>query len=226
MRLTWLGHSCVLLEGTHTVIFDPFTPSLPIPRSPDIIALTHGHGDHIGETVHLHTTTVAINETAKVLAKEGIDVEGMNIGGTIEVKGVTFTMTPAIHSGGLELGGSMKYGGGACGYVVAMDDLKVYHAGDTAIFTDMELIGELYSPDVALLPIGGRFTMGPREAMMAAQFIGAPLVIPIHYDTWPAIRQDPISFKNAIERTTDLHVAVLKAGESLDLDAATIRKRV
>lgn len=225
MRLTWLGHSCVVLDGTHSVIVDPFTPSLPVPRSADIVALTHGHGDHIGETLRLHTTTVAINETAKMLAKKGIEVEGMNIGGTIEVKGITFTMIPAVHSGGLELERTMTYGGGACGYIIGMDGLRIYHAGDTALFSDMHLIGELYSPDVALLPIGGRFTMGPQEAMMAARFIGAPLIIPIHYDTWPAIRQDPQAFKHAIERTTDLRVAVLKPGESLDLDPATIRKR-
>jgi L-ascorbate metabolism protein UlaG (beta-lactamase superfamily) len=93
----------------------------------------------------------------------------------------------------------------------------VYHAGDTALFSDMKLIGQLYNPDVALLPIGGRFTMGPDEAMIAAQFVGAPLVIPIHYDTWPVISQDPSYFKRAIERTTDLKVALPAPGESVEL---------
>ena len=98
-----------------------------------------------------------------------------------------------------------------------MDGKKIYHAGDTALFSDMKLIGDLYRPDVALLPIGGRFTMGPDEAMMAAQYIGAPLVIPIHYNTWPKISQDPATFKFAIERTTDMKVAVLKPGETIEL---------
>jgi L-ascorbate metabolism protein UlaG (beta-lactamase superfamily) len=94
-----------------------------------------------------------------------------------------------------------------------MDGARVYHAGDTALFSDMKLIGELYAPDIALLPMGGRFTMGPREAMMAAQYIGARTVIPMHYSTWPAILQDPIAFKHAIERTTDLRVVILSPGE-------------
>ncbi len=100
-----------------------------------------------------------------------------------------------------------------------MDGMKVYHAGDTALFSDMKLIGELYHPDVALLPIGGRFTMGIAEAMMAANFIGAKTVIPIHYNTWDKIAADPLQFKKAIERTTDIKVKVLKPGESLTVDS-------
>ena len=218
MRITWLGHSCFFLEGTKKVLIDPFSPSGPITVTPDIIALTHGHGDHIGETLRLKCKTVAINETAKILTARGIPAVGMNLGGTIEVDGVTFTMTLALHSGGLEIEGSMLYGGGACGYVIGMDGIRVYHAGDTALFSDMKLIGEIYQPDVALLPIGGKFTMGPQEAMMAAQFIGAPLVIPMHYATWHAILQDPMAFKKAIEQTTDCSVRVLSPGEPMELD--------
>jgi L-ascorbate metabolism protein UlaG (beta-lactamase superfamily) len=141
----------------------------------------------------------------------------MNLGGTIEIDGVGFTMVPALHSSCLELAGSSSYGGTACGYVVRLDDVSVYHAGDTALFSDMRLVGELYQPDAAVLPIGGRYTMGPKEAMMAAHFIGAPVVIPIHYNTWPKIAQDPRSFKQAIERTTDITVALLRPGESVDI---------
>jgi L-ascorbate metabolism protein UlaG (beta-lactamase superfamily) len=150
---------------------------------------------------------------------------GMNIGGTTIIDGVTFTMTPAVHSGGLELDGEMLYGGGAAGYVIGMDGLQIYHAGDTALFSDMQLIRELYRPDVALLPVGSQYTMGPNEAMIAARFIGAPLVIPMHYSTWPIIEQDPDAFKTAVERTTDLRVRVLQPGESLELDAKIIRNR-
>jgi L-ascorbate metabolism protein UlaG (beta-lactamase superfamily) len=136
----------------------------------------------------------------------------MNIGGTMVVDGVEFTMTPAIHSSGLGADGQ-GYGGCPCGFVIGMDGVRVYHAGDTALFSDMKLIGELYGPDIALLPIGGKFTMGPREAMMAANYIGARTVIPMHYSTWPAILQDPLAFRHAIERTTDLKVVVLSPGE-------------
>jgi L-ascorbate metabolism protein UlaG (beta-lactamase superfamily) len=141
----------------------------------------------------------------------------MNIGGTIDVDGVSFTMVPALHSSCLELAGCSSYGGTASGYVIRLDGISVYHAGDTALFSDMKLIGELYRPDAAVLPIGGRYTMGPREAMIAANFIGAPLVVPIHYNTWPKIAQDPASFKKAIERTTDLTVALLNPGETVEV---------
>ncbi|MDD1673800.1 MAG: metal-dependent hydrolase, partial [Methanomicrobiales archaeon] len=219
MRLTWIGHACFLLLGSRKVLVDPFFPDEERPEHPDMVALTHGHRDHLGETIRLGCRTIAINETAKILAKQGLSTRGMNIGGTVIEDGVTFTMTPAFHSGGLDLDGTIVYGGGAAGYVIGMDGVQVYHAGDTGLFSDMKLIGELYHPDVALLPIGSTYTMGPSEAMMAAQFIGAPLVIPMHYSTWPVIEQDPIAFKTAIERTTDLRVAVLKPGESLQLEA-------
>ena len=217
MRLTWLGHSCFLLEGKRLVIIDPYVPEGPIARKPDLVAVTHGHDDHLGELVRIAKKTVAITEIGKYLRTKGLTVETMNVGGTIEVDGVEFTMTPAVHSSGLGLEGPGFYGGCACGFVVGMDGVRVYHAGDTALFSDMKLIGELYQPDIALLPIGGRFTMGPREAMMAANYIGAKTVIPMHYSTWPAILQDPLAFKHAIERTTDLRVVILAPGEAYEV---------
>jgi L-ascorbate metabolism protein UlaG (beta-lactamase superfamily) len=139
----------------------------------------------------------------------------MNIGGTIRVDGVSFTMTPAIHSTCIEEAGPGFSAGAAAGFVIGMDGVNVYHAGDTALFSDMKLIGELYHPEIALLPIGGRFTMGIPEAMMAANFIGAKTVIPIHYNTWEKITADPLQFKKAIERTTDIKVRILQPGESM-----------
>ena len=124
-------------------------------------------------------------------------------------------MTAAMHSSSVEETGPGFSAGAAAGFVIGMDGVKVYHAGDTALFSDMKLIGELYHPDIALLPIGGRFTMGIAEAMMAANFIGAKTVIPIHYNTWDRIKTDPQQFKKAIERTTDIKVLVLKPGESM-----------
>ena len=217
MRLTWLGHACFLLEGTRSVLIDPFVPGGPIRARPDLVAITHGHDDHLGEAIRLGAKTVAITEIGKYLRGKGLPVETMNLGGTMAVDGVEFTMTPAVHSSGLGDEGPTAYGGCACGYVIGMDGVRVYHAGDTALFSDMRLVGELYAPDVALLPIGGKFTMGPREAMMAADFIGAPTVIPMHYSTWPAILQDPTAFKKAIERTTDLRVVVLSPGEGYEV---------
>jgi L-ascorbate metabolism protein UlaG (beta-lactamase superfamily) len=219
MRLTWLGHACVLLEGSKKILIDPFIEGRSVlDTNPDLVAVTHGHDDHLGETVALAKKTIAISEIAKYLKSRGLPVEGMNIGGTITIDSVSFTMTPALHSSWIEEAGAGHCGGTAAGFVISMDGMKVYHAGDTGLFSDMKLIGDLYHPDVALLPIGGRYTMGTSEAMMAAQFIGAKMVIPIHYNTWDKIAADPQSFKRSLEKTTDIRVAVLKPGESIEID--------
>lgn len=217
MQLTYLGHSCIFLRGMKDILVDPSVPGGDLPKDPDIVAVTHGHADHLGETVRLNRPTVAINEIAKYLKSKGVPAEGMNYGGTILVSGVGFRMVQAVHSSWIEEAGIGFNGGGSAGLIITMDGISVYHAGDTALFSDMQLIGDLYSPDVALLPIGGRFTMGPEDAMIAARYIGAPLVIPIHYNTWPAITQDPGEFKSALERTTDIKVKILPPGGTLEL---------
>ncbi|HSQ93922.1 MAG TPA: metal-dependent hydrolase [Methanoregula sp.] len=218
MQLTWLGHSCVLLDGSRKILVDPYTEGGSVAGIPaDIVAVTHGHDDHMGETVALNKKTIAITEIARYLRQKGLAAEGMNIGGTLTIDGVTFTMTPALHSTCIEEAGPGFTGGAAAGFVIGMDGVKVYHAGDTGLFSDMKLIGELYHPDVALLPIGGRFTMGVAEAMMAANFIGAKTVVPIHYNTWEKITADPFALKKAVERTTDIKVIVLRHGESLEI---------
>jgi len=222
MHLTWLGHSCVLLSGTKKVLIDPFVPEGSVASAdPDIVAITHGHRDHLGEAAALKKPVVAIGEIARYLQAQGLPAEGMNIGGTIVVGGVSFTMTPAVHSAGIDSATGSLPGGAAAGYVIRMDGVSVYHAGDTALFSDMKLIGDLYHPDIALLPIGGRYTMGTREAMMAANFVGAKTVIPIHYNTWDRIAADPVPFKTSLERTTDITVKILKPGESLDFSPSS-----
>ena len=219
MQLTWLGHACVLLAGSKKVLVDPFIEGGSVLwTKPDLVAVTHGHDDHLGETVALGKKTIAITEIARYLRTKGLPTESMNIGGTLVADGVSFTMTQAIHSSWIDGPGMDSPGGIAAGFVIGMDGVKVYHAGDTALFSDMKLIGELYHPDVALLPIGGRFTMSVAEAMMAANFIGAKTVIPIHYNTWDKIGADPLLFKKTIERTTDIHVSVLRPGECLEIE--------
>lgn len=218
MQITWLGHSCVLLTGSKKVLIDPFIEGGSVAgTSPDLVAVTHGHDDHMGEVVAIGKKTVAITEIAKYLKGKGVPVESMNIGGTQVVDGVSFTMTPALHSTFIAEAGEGFSGGAPAGFVIGMDGVKVYHAGDTGLFSDMKLIGELYHPDVALLPIGGRYTMGVAEAMIAANFIGAKTVIPIHYNTWDRINADPTVLKTGIERTTDLTVRILAPGESIEV---------
>lgn len=219
MQITWLGHSCVLLTGTRKVLIDPFIEGGSVlTTNPDLVAVTHGHEDHMGETVALAKKTIAITEIAKYLKAKGLPAEGMNIGGTMIIDGVSFTMTAAVHSSWIEEAGIGCYGGMAAGFIIGMDGVKVYHAGDTALFSDMKLIGELYHPDVAILPVGGRYTMGIAEAMVAANFIGAKMVIPIHYNTWDKITADTSRFKMAVEKTTDIKVTILQPGECIEIN--------
>jgi len=218
MELTWLGHACVLLSGTKKVIIDPFIPEGSVaPTNPDLVLVTHGHYDHMGEAASLKKKTVAIGEIARYLQSKGVPAEGMGIGGTVDFDGVTITTTQAVHTSHIDDPSYNGYAGLAVGFVVRMDGISVYHAGDTALFSDMKLIGDLYHPDVALLPIGGRYTMGVKEALIAAQFVGSPIVVPIHYNTWDRIAADAEMFKKSLERSTDLTVKVLKPGESLTL---------
>ncbi len=218
MRLNWVGHACFLLEGSKRVLIDPFMPEGALRTEPDMVAVTHAHADHLGIAVRLKKKTVAIAELAHYLATKGVPAEPMNIGGSITVDGVRFTMTPALHSSGLDGDAPGFYGGAPAGFVITMDGISVYHAGDTALFSDMQLIRDLYRPDVALLPVGGCYTMGPEEAMIAARYIGARLVIPMHYNTFPAIQQNLDEFKKTIERTTPIRVALLSPGESIEVN--------
>ncbi|MCX9009834.1 MAG: metal-dependent hydrolase [Candidatus Methanoperedens sp.] len=220
MQLKWLGHSCFELAETKKVLIDPYISQNPVAPKvevvPDIIAVTHGHADHLGDTVDIARKygcrVVSIHEVSKYLEAMGIQCEKMNKGGTVAIEGVRFTMTEAVHSSSID-GGSA---GCPAGFVIE-DNISVYHAGDTALFGDMRLIGELYRPEVALLPIGGRYTMGIREAAIAASLIRPRVVIPMHYNTTPAIEQSPEKFSELVSSLCPSEVVILKPGESFEL---------
>jgi L-ascorbate metabolism protein UlaG (beta-lactamase superfamily) len=205
-RITWLGHATVLVQtakGTH-ILIDPFLENNPkypksfkLPEKIDYILLTHGHGDHISDAVPVakkhKSNVVAIYELAAFIASRGADnITGFNLGGTVQLDDVSVTMVEAKHSAGAEGKSGTQYAGVAVGFVLTIANGPVlYHAGDTAVFSDMKLIKELYHPELAMLPIGGFYTMGPREAAMAAQFIEPKAILPIHFGTFPPLTGTP-----------------------------------
>jgi L-ascorbate metabolism protein UlaG (beta-lactamase superfamily) len=202
--LTWLGHSTFRLDTASgkRIYIDPFlngNPKCPegeqTPERVDIVAVTHAHGDHLGDTVELAqqhgATVVAPVELADWLqSKHDVkNVRDPNKGGTVDVDGVKFTLTNAHHSSSND---QLEYMGEPCGIVVTTEDgKKVYFAGDTCVFGDMQLIGRLYSPDVAVLPIGDHYTMGPKEASLAVELLGVDRVVPCHWGTFPALTGTP-----------------------------------
>ncbi|MCX6556208.1 MAG: metal-dependent hydrolase [Candidatus Aminicenantes bacterium] len=218
MKITWLGHSALKIEGSKIVFIDPFLTNNPkaslraqdITRA-DVVAVSHDHGDHLGDSYAIcrktGATLVALYEIALDAEAKQVKAEAMGIGGTVRVAGVDISLVPAFHSGGL--------GGTAAGIVVAMDGKTVYHAGDTGLTLEMKLIGEMYRPDIAFLPIDGRFNMTPRLAAKAVELLRVPRVVPIHYDTFPAIQSSAAEFRKLVG--TASVVTVLAPGESIEL---------
>lgn len=230
-RLTWLGHNTFKLEtrGGRTVLMDPWVEGNPAcPRELkgferiDVMTISHGHGDHMADAVTLgkkFAPTIVCNyEIHLFLRKHGLSTTSpMNKGGTQEAAGLRFTMVNALHSSGIEDGGTVEYGGEACGFVIGLEDgTRIYHAGDTAVFGDMALIRELYAPDIALLPIGDLYTMSPREAAVATRLLQPKLVIPAHYGTFPALTGTPEALRAELAKLgLKTEVVALQPGESL-----------
>ncbi len=226
MKITWLGHSAFLIEGSKKILIDPFitgndkAPVKPDDIDCDIIAVTHGHGDHLGDAIFIskrkNVPIVAIYELAEYINGKGATAIGMNFSGTYEFEGVKITMVPALHSGGITEDDFSHSGGLPAGFIIEMDGKTVYHAGDTGLFGDMKLIGELYTPDIALLPIGGLFTMDTKLAIIAAKWIKPKIVIPMHYNTWPPIEADPEEMRDDLERE-GIDLVILEPGKSYEL---------
>lgn len=223
MKITFLGHAGFLLEGPEgRIVIDPFitelpTPSLPLADlQPDLILITHGHGDHMGDAAELArltgATIVSNVEIANFYKALGAHSHGMNIGGTWDFGWAKIKMTQALHSSSAG-SNPAQYLGNPGGFLIFMDQLTIYHAGDTGLFGDLALIGRSRPIDVALLPIGDNFTMGPEDALEAAKMLRPKHVIPMHYNTWEIIQQDPQQFKAHVESKTEAEVTILQPGE-------------
>ena len=233
-EIRYLGHSTILitLSSKKKILIDPWlegNPSCPENFKNldgiDLICLTHGHSDHTGSAVELAIKTKAVvcatYELATLLAKDGVpesQIQFMNKGGSVTiptVDDITVTLTHAIHSNSYtSKDGTTNYAGEACGIVLSgKGGLSIYHAGDTSLFNDMSLIRELYHPEVALLPIGDRFTMGPKEAAMATRLLHPKYVIPIHWGTFPPLTGTTKEFATALEGS-ESEVVALNPGEA------------
>ncbi len=226
-RIKYLGHAAfevklVGLDGAEkNVLIDPWLTNPLSPVKPedyirsvekvDYIVVTHDHGDHMGETELIARKTgarvIAIFDLAVELEKKGIDVIGANVGGRLKIDDLYVALTPAIHS---------SAHGNPVGVIIGGSDARIYHAGDTGLFAEMQYIHELYSPDIALLPIGGHFTMGVMEAVKAVELLKPKIAVPMHYNTFPPIKADPEEFKRKVEEKTSTKVVVLKPGETLE----------
>jgi L-ascorbate metabolism protein UlaG (beta-lactamase superfamily) len=224
MEIKFHGHACFELgDGDTTVLVDPFlAPNNPkaVATAEDVepthIAISHGHADHIADAVAVAKRTgahcVAIVELVNWLGSQGVEeTTDPNVGGTVEFDWGYISLVPAWHTNTTPDGTAI---GLSTGLLVKIGETTVYHTGDTSLFGDMRLIAERSDVDVALLPIGGHYTMDRRDAVIAAELIGAPTVIPMHYDTFPPIETDVEAFRSEVEEKTSSKVVILQPGET------------
>ncbi|SDO29010.1 L-ascorbate metabolism protein UlaG, beta-lactamase superfamily [Paenibacillus sp. yr247] len=227
MNIIFHGQSCVeiRLEG-HTLIIDPFLNHNPQavvkPENikADYILVTHGHGDHVGDSLEIakqnQATIIAPNDLGRYLSFQGAQTHGMGIGGEYQFPFGKVKMTMALHDSSYNPPGSKEniYTGMAAGFLITVEGKTIYHAGDTGLFGDMQLLGKLNAIDLAFLPIGDNYTMGPRDAVIAAKFLQAKMVIPMHYNTFPIIKQDPHAFVESLA-SEGIKGIVMEPGQNL-----------
>jgi L-ascorbate metabolism protein UlaG (beta-lactamase superfamily) len=223
-RLTYIGHSAFFLEsGGKSVLIDPFISGNPTATvgpdafSPQTILLTHAHNDHVGDSVAIAkrtgATVIATFELGTYLQRQGVNANPANHGGTVAFDGGTTKFVPAWHTSSYSVGDAFVAPGVPAGHVVRFGGLTIYFAGDTCLFGDMKLIGE-EGLDVAVIPIGDHFTMGPADAVRAVRLLEPKFVVPCHYNTFPPIKQDAVRFKQMVEEQTSARCLPLKPGES------------
>jgi L-ascorbate metabolism protein UlaG (beta-lactamase superfamily) len=230
LSISWLGHSTFIVRtpGGKRILFDPWLAGNPAcpesmkrPPKVDLILASHGHFDHIDDLVlcarESQAPVVAVFELCDWLGRKGIqNVAPMNKGGSQQIAGLTVTMTDARHSSGYFDNGQMVYMGEAAGFVVRLEDGRaIYYSGDTCLFGDMRLIGEMYKPEIAFLPVGDRFTMDPAAAAKACELLGVRQVVPMHWGTFPLLTGTPSALKTILQGT-GVEVLELKPGETAE----------
>jgi len=225
MKISYHGHSVVKVEtSSHTILFDPFISGNEAcdlnadTIKADVILLTHAHNDHVGDTVDIakrnNALVVAPNELANYLATKGVNAHPMHIGGSREFDFGKVKFTQAFHGSSYEEeDGTIVYGGMPGGILLTVEGKTIYHLGDTALFTDLKMYGDMNDIEVAFIPIGDNFTMGPEDALVAADWVKAKIVVPIHYNTFPVIEQDPEAFASKVKTGEG---KALKIGESIE----------